>query len=104
MHHSMQAMLHHAQLGHRNDRIDLSNIPHHIKNMIIDQSAAKLKDYEPLKEVYKCGFCADPKELYRPLDCRKCSIELIYSVTDSFINRPNPFFIYCVFITGGGMW
>nr|KAJ3422411.1 hypothetical protein HK105_008188 [Polyrhizophydium stewartii] len=91
--HSLHSVLQHGQLGFKQERIDLSNIPHSIKNMIVEQSSAKLRDYEPLKvcvrsdlkystldtrqhlaekkkrieDVYKCGFCADPKELYRPL-------------------------------------
>ncbi|KAI8915038.1 hypothetical protein BC831DRAFT_499541 [Entophlyctis helioformis] len=94
VHHTLHSVLQHGQLGFKQpDRLDLSNIPHGIKNMILEQSASRLKDYEAVKvcvrsdvkystldtkqrltgkksrmtDVYKCGFCSDPKELYRPL-------------------------------------
>ncbi|KAJ8325493.1 hypothetical protein BDV3_001252 [Batrachochytrium dendrobatidis] len=91
-HHTMHSILQHGQFGYKDERIDLSNIPHYFKNMIVEQSIAKLKDYEPvivsarsdfkcsildtkivanekkrLQDVYKCGFLSDPKELYCPL-------------------------------------
>ncbi|KAH6568236.1 hypothetical protein BASA83_002112 [Batrachochytrium salamandrivorans] len=92
-HHTMHSILQHGQFGYKEDRLDLTNIPHFFKNIIVEQSAAKLKDYDPVKvcsrsdfkysaldpkllavekkkrveDVYRCGFCSDPKELYRPL-------------------------------------
>ncbi|KAJ1345066.1 hypothetical protein BSLG_000581 [Batrachochytrium salamandrivorans] len=101
-HHTMHSILQHGQFGYKEDRLDLTNIPHFFKNIIVEQSAAKLKDYDPVKvcsrsdfkysaldpkllavekkkrveDVYRCGFCSDPKELYRPLGKRLNKIQL----------------------------
>ena len=77
----------------RHDKIDLSNLPQAVKDMLLTQSEASKSTYTPDKvvtrsdnrfscieakqyifsrnvrkqEVLKSGFCSDPKELYKPL-------------------------------------
>lgn len=87
---------HHTFLQSSNankEKIDLSNLPNHVKSMIMEQATVRLKHYEPgkvsirseqklttldakqlliqrkkrMQGVYNCGFCSDPKEYYRPL-------------------------------------
>lgn len=74
-------------------KIDLANIPHSLKDLIMDQSIQRLKEYSPQKctirseqkittlntkelieikkkrmhAVYNRGFLSDPKDHYRPL-------------------------------------
>ncbi|KAI8801424.1 hypothetical protein BJ742DRAFT_859250 [Cladochytrium replicatum] len=84
-------MIHHSQFT-RQERTD-NSLPLHVKHCIIEESPARLQSYQPEKvftrtdqrlagkdsrqiayerfrrreEVFRCGFCSDPKEAYKPL-------------------------------------
>jgi hypothetical protein len=84
-------------------KVDISNLPNEVKQMIMDQSIQKLHHYQPqkvqtrcesrysiidtkqfllqkkkrLEQVYQCGFLSDPKELYKPLYEPQVDTELL---------------------------
>jgi hypothetical protein len=84
-------------------RVEISNLANHIKQLIIDQSIVSLHDYHPVKvqarsetrytitdtkqflmdkkkrlqNVHQCGFLSDPKETYKPLYDPQVDTELL---------------------------
>ncbi|KAJ3129909.1 hypothetical protein HK098_007663 [Nowakowskiella sp. JEL0407] len=96
--------IHHSQFA-KQDK-ESQNIPAYVKHCIIEESPARLQFYEPQKvfirtdqrlaskdfrqiafekssrreDVYKRGFCSDPKEVYKPLGEPQLDSEtLLYS-------------------------